>query len=357
MEMVKRFMFWIGIAVASVAIIAMYFVLVRPIKMQNKATAEQIEKMISQLQRFEKKGKNIRNEKWIEWEKKRQKTYEKQFKELQDWYINENKDLEHYKLEGIPVTADGYEALVFKEIYAKERQKLIDEYADVFGESVAIASWLGSPSDKPTNEEMQQLTRALFLYRGFLRILRKHNNHEIAELRSLKFDLKIKGTGPSVPGGGQMSVPGMMPAGGPPPEILMQQYISAQGLDPSDMTPELFEQIRSGAAGGGIGPPGAMPSAGGPKGAADLFDPINFTIEANINFRELPRLLGDILQKSEMDPEFRMFTNINKLSIERVSSYEASVAPIVKVTIEGSVLDFKKKEVVGAQEKLSTGRI
>ena len=74
-----------------------------------------------------------------------------------------------------------------------------------------------------------------------------------------------------------------------------------------------------------------------------LFEVISFTLNVDMDFRSVMEFMGNILEKNKMDPQFRMFTDINSVVINRYDTYGDSTAPKVNVSIEGSVLNFVKK--------------
>ncbi len=85
---IKENKFWISIGGGVVFVIAFYFCVVSPFRLRNSEKMESMERLLTRLERYERKGHKIRNEKWIKAEeekliaiKKIQQEYELFYKE------------------------------------------------------------------------------------------------------------------------------------------------------------------------------------------------------------------------------------------------------------------------------------
>ncbi len=93
--------FWISIGGGMVFIIAFYFCVVSPFQTRNAKKMERIERLLTRLERYERKGHKIRNEKWIATEETKleviktvQHKYEQFYKErdshLEKFFVSVN---------------------------------------------------------------------------------------------------------------------------------------------------------------------------------------------------------------------------------------------------------------------------
>ena len=106
---------------------------------------------------------------------------------------------------------------------------------------------------------------------------------------------------------------------------------------------------------GGMTPPrGRMPPAIGAgreelemqEAGGELFQGIGFTLKLRMNLQLLPKLMANILEKGQMDPDLGMFTDIKTVTfqkLERVPNRKIKF-PEVYVEITGVVLDFIEKK-------------
>ena len=85
---IKKNKFWISIGGGVVFVIVFYFCVISPFRSRNSEKMESMERLLTRLERYEKKGHKIRNKKWIKAEeekleaiKKAQQEYELFYKE------------------------------------------------------------------------------------------------------------------------------------------------------------------------------------------------------------------------------------------------------------------------------------
>ena len=85
---IKKNKFWISIGGGVILIIVFYFCVISPFRSRNSEKMESMERLLTRLERYEKKGHKIRNKKWIKAEeekleaiKKAQQEYELFYKE------------------------------------------------------------------------------------------------------------------------------------------------------------------------------------------------------------------------------------------------------------------------------------
>ena len=85
---IKKNKFWISIGGGVIFVIVFYFCVISPFRSRNSEKMESMERLLSRLERYEKKGHKIRNKKWIKAEeekleaiKKAQQEYELFYKE------------------------------------------------------------------------------------------------------------------------------------------------------------------------------------------------------------------------------------------------------------------------------------
>ena len=85
---IKKNKFWLSIGGGVIFVIVFYFCVISPFRSRNSEKMESMERLLSRLERYEKKGHKIRNKKWIKAEeekleaiKKAQQEYELFYKE------------------------------------------------------------------------------------------------------------------------------------------------------------------------------------------------------------------------------------------------------------------------------------
>ena len=85
---IKKNKFWISIGGGVIFVIVFYFCVISPFRSRNSEKMESMERLLTRLERYEKKGHKIRNKKWIKAEeekleaiKKAQQEYELFYKE------------------------------------------------------------------------------------------------------------------------------------------------------------------------------------------------------------------------------------------------------------------------------------
>jgi len=85
---IKKNKFWLSIGGGVIFVIVFYFCVISPFRSRNSEKMESMERLLTRLERYEKKGHKIRNKKWIKTEeekleaiKKAQQEYELFYKE------------------------------------------------------------------------------------------------------------------------------------------------------------------------------------------------------------------------------------------------------------------------------------
>ena len=101
-------------------------------------------------------------------------------------------------------------------------------------------------------------------------------------------------------------------------------------------------------------PPGGMMPGIGPgrqtlemeEAGGGLFQGIGFTLKLRMNLQLLPKLMANILEKGQMDPDLGMFTDIKTVAFQKLqrSPNRKIKFPEVYVEISGVVLDFVEKK-------------
>jgi len=80
---IKENKFWISIGGGVVFVIVFYFCVVSPFRSRNSEKMQSMERLLTRLERYEKEGHKMRNEKWIKGEEKKLEV----IKEVQQEYV------------------------------------------------------------------------------------------------------------------------------------------------------------------------------------------------------------------------------------------------------------------------------
>ncbi len=91
---IKENKFWIYIVGGGVFVIIFYFSVVSPFRSRNSEKKESMERLLTRLERYEKKGDKIRNEKWIKAEEKKLVLIKKAQQEYELFYKERDSHLE-----------------------------------------------------------------------------------------------------------------------------------------------------------------------------------------------------------------------------------------------------------------------
>jgi hypothetical protein len=91
---IKKNKFWISIGGGVVLLIAFYFCVVSPFRSRNSEKMESMERLLTRLERYEKKGHKIRNEKWIKAEEEKLEAIKKVRQEYELFYKERDSHLE-----------------------------------------------------------------------------------------------------------------------------------------------------------------------------------------------------------------------------------------------------------------------
>ena len=91
---IKKNRFWISIGGGVFLVIVFYFCVVSPFRSRNSEKRESMERLLARLERYEKKGHKIRNEKWIKAEEKKLEVIKKVQQEYEFFYQERDRYLE-----------------------------------------------------------------------------------------------------------------------------------------------------------------------------------------------------------------------------------------------------------------------
>lgn len=91
---IKKNRFWISIGGGVVFIITFYFCVVSPFRSRNSEKMESMERLLTRLERYEKKGHKIRNSKWIKAEDEKLEKIKKVRQEYELFYKERDSHLE-----------------------------------------------------------------------------------------------------------------------------------------------------------------------------------------------------------------------------------------------------------------------
>ena len=90
----KKNKFWISFGVGMIFVIAFHFCVVSPFRSRKIEKVESLERLLTRLERYEKKGYKIRNEKWIKAEEDKQEALKKVQHEYELFYKKRDSHLE-----------------------------------------------------------------------------------------------------------------------------------------------------------------------------------------------------------------------------------------------------------------------
>ncbi len=93
---IKKNRFWVSIGGGVLFVIVIYFCVVSPFRLRNSEKMESMERLLARLERYEKKGHKIRNEKWIKAEEKKLEMIKKAQKEYEFYYKERDRNLEKF---------------------------------------------------------------------------------------------------------------------------------------------------------------------------------------------------------------------------------------------------------------------
>ncbi|MCP4252080.1 MAG: hypothetical protein GY775_01510 [Candidatus Scalindua sp.] len=93
---IKKNRFWVSIGGGVFFVIVIYFCVVSPFRLSNSEKMESLERLLARLERYEKKGHKIRNEKWIKAEEKKLETIKKVQQEYEFFYKERDRNLEKF---------------------------------------------------------------------------------------------------------------------------------------------------------------------------------------------------------------------------------------------------------------------
>jgi len=91
---IKKNKFWIYMGGGIIFLIAFYFCVVSPFRSRKIEKMESLERLLTRLERYEKKGYKIRNEKWIKAEEAKQEAIRKVQHEYELFYKEKDSHLE-----------------------------------------------------------------------------------------------------------------------------------------------------------------------------------------------------------------------------------------------------------------------
>ena len=91
---IKKNIFWISLGGGMIFVIAFYFCVVSPFRSRNIEKMESVERLLTRLERYEKKGYKTRNEKWIKTEEVKLEAIKKVQREYELFYKERDRHLE-----------------------------------------------------------------------------------------------------------------------------------------------------------------------------------------------------------------------------------------------------------------------
>ncbi len=93
---IKKNRFWVSIGGGVLFVIIFYFCVVSPFRSRNSEKMESMERLLTRLERYEKKGHKIRNEKWIKAEGEKLGVIKKVQQEYKLFYKERDRHLEKF---------------------------------------------------------------------------------------------------------------------------------------------------------------------------------------------------------------------------------------------------------------------
>ncbi len=91
---IKKNKFWVSIGIGTILVIVFHFCVVSPFRLRKTEKAESLERLLTRLERNQRKGHKIRNEKWIKAEKAKQEDIKKAQHEYELFYKERDSYLE-----------------------------------------------------------------------------------------------------------------------------------------------------------------------------------------------------------------------------------------------------------------------
>jgi len=91
---IKKNKFWLSIGGVIISVIVLYLFFVNPFRLKNIKKTETIENILARLERYEGKGANLRNAKWIKAEEDKLSTTKEAIREYEIFYKERNSHLE-----------------------------------------------------------------------------------------------------------------------------------------------------------------------------------------------------------------------------------------------------------------------
>jgi len=93
---IKKNKFWISIGGGIIFVIVFYFCIVSPFQSRNSEKMKSMERLLTRLERYERKGHKIRNEKWIKAEEEKLEAIKKVQQEYALYYQERDEHLEKF---------------------------------------------------------------------------------------------------------------------------------------------------------------------------------------------------------------------------------------------------------------------
>jgi len=91
---IKKNKFWLSIGGGVIFVIVFYFCVISPFRSRNSEKMESMERLLTRLERYEKKGHKIRNKKWIKAEEEKLEAIKKVQQEYELFYKERDGRLE-----------------------------------------------------------------------------------------------------------------------------------------------------------------------------------------------------------------------------------------------------------------------
>jgi len=91
---IKKNKFWLSIGGGVIFVIVFYFCVISPFRSRNSEKMESMERLLTRLERYEKKGHKIRNKKWIKTEEEKLEVIKRVQQEYKVFYKERDRHLE-----------------------------------------------------------------------------------------------------------------------------------------------------------------------------------------------------------------------------------------------------------------------
>ncbi len=177
--------FWIIIGGAIGFMIILYFLFVNPYRGENSKKIEEIEGVLAQLEVYKRKGLKIINEEWIEAEKAKLKTIEKD--QLKYKELLKEKDYHIEKIFGAENEGGIKDEALWKNSYVQRvnliRDNLVRSNISASGGALPFKEW---GNEMPTRDEIAEEQKKFWITEELLNIIQK-KELKISNIESINF--------------------------------------------------------------------------------------------------------------------------------------------------------------------------